>query len=84
MIRKWKSLYNDDELTVNADCNPIRYRIEKLEQDELKSEKANYIKFFKVILEYILGYKLTDIQYEENIGDEGRPVEFTLKKVVIS
>ena len=70
----------DDELKINANCDPVSYWIEKLEQDELKSEKANYIKFFRVILEYILGYKFTDIQYEENIGDEGRPVEFTLKK----
>ena len=79
--KKWKSSYiYDDELKINANCDPISYWIEKLEQDELKSEKANYIKFFRVILEYILGYKFTDIQYEENIGDEGRPVEFTLKK----
>ena len=70
----------DDALTVNADCDPISYWIKKLDQDELKNEKANYIKFFKIILENILGYEFTDIQYEENIGDEGRPVEFTLKK----
>ena len=70
----------DDALIVNADCDPISYWIKKLENDELKSEKANYIKFFKIILEHILGYEFTDIQYEENIGDEGRPVEFTLKK----
>ena len=70
----------DDALTVSADCDPISYWIKKLDQDELKSEKSNYIKFFKIILENILGYEFTDIQYEENIGDEGRPVEFTLKK----
>ena len=70
----------DDALTVNADCDPISYWIKKLDKDELKSEKSNYIKFFKIILENILGYEFTDIQYEENIGDEGRPVEFTLKK----
>ena len=70
----------DDALTVNADCDPISYWIKKLDQDELKSEKSNYIKFFKIILENILGYEFTDIQYEESIGDEGRPVEFTLKK----
>ena len=70
----------DDALIVNADCDPISYWIKKLENDELKSEKANYIKFFKIILEHILGYEFTDIQYEESIGDEGRPVEFTLKK----
>ena len=70
----------DDELTVNADCDPINYWIKKLDNDELKNEKTNYIRFFKIILENILGYEFTDIQYEENIGDEGRPVEFTLKK----
>ena len=70
----------DDVLTVNADCDPISYWIKKLERDELRSEKTNYIKFFKIILENILGYEFTDIKYEENIGDEGRPVEFTLKK----
>lgn len=70
----------DDSLIVNADCDPISYWIKKLEQDELRSEKANYIRFFKIILENILGYEFTDIEYEENIGDEGRPVEFTLKK----
>lgn len=70
----------DDELTVNADCDPISYWIKKLDNDELKSEKTNYIRFFKIILENILGYEFTDIQYEESIGDEGRPVEFTLKK----
>ena len=70
----------DDALIVNADCDPISYWIKKLENNELKNEKANYIKFFKIILEHILGYEFTDIQYEESIGDEGRPVEFTLKK----
>ena len=70
----------DNSLIVNADCDPISYWIKKLEQDELRSEKANYIRFFKIILENILGYEFTDIEYEENIGDEGRPVEFTLKK----
>ena len=57
----------DDELTVNADCDPISYWIKKLDNDELKSEKTNYIRFFKIILENILGYEFTDIQYEESI-----------------
>lgn len=70
----------DDSLTINVDCDPISYWIKKLDNDELKSEKTNYIRFFKIILENILGYEFTDIQYEESIGDEGRPVEFTLKK----
>lgn len=70
----------DDELTVNADCDPISYWLKKLDQDELKSEKTNYPKFSEIILNYILGYKGTDIEYEKNIGNEGRPVEFTLKK----
>ena len=70
----------DDVLNVNADCDPISYWIEKLENDELQNEKANYLAFFKIILEKILGYHLTDLDFEGNIGDEGRPVEFTLKK----
>ena len=70
----------DDVLNVNADCDPISYWIEKLENDELQNEKANYITFFKIILEKILGYHVTDLEFEGNIGDEGRPVEFTLKK----
>lgn len=70
----------DDALTIKADCDPISYWIKKLDNDELKSEKTNYIRFFKIILENILGYEFTDVKYEENIGDEGRPVEFTLKK----
>lgn len=70
----------DDALTVNADCDPISYWIKKLENDELRNEKANYIKFFKIILENMLGYQVTDLEFEGNIGDEGRPVEFTLKK----
>lgn len=70
----------DDALTVNADCDPISYWIKKLENDELKSEKANYLRFFKIILENMLGYQIADIDFEGNIGDEGRPVEFTLKK----
>ena len=43
-------------------------------------KKQTTFAFFSIILEDILGYTLTDIEYEENIGDEGRPVEFTLKK----
>ena len=39
----------DDALTIQADCDPISYWIKKLEQDELRSEKTNYIKFFKII-----------------------------------
>ena len=70
----------DDALTIKADCDPISYWIKKLDNDELRSEKTNYIRFFKIILENILGYEFTDVKYEENIGDEGRPVEFTLKK----
>ena len=70
----------DDALTVKVDCDPISYWIKKLDQDELKNEKANYIRFYKIILESMLGYEVTDIKYEDNIGKEGRPVEFTLKK----
>ena len=70
----------DDMLVVNSDEDPICKWIGKLNNDELISEKTNYIRFFRIILEDILGYKLEDIEHEENIGKEGRPVEFTLKK----
>ncbi|WP_405297912.1 Eco57I restriction-modification methylase domain-containing protein [Methanobrevibacter sp.] len=70
----------DDLLVVNSEKDPVNDWISKLDNDELRSEKANYLRFFRIILEDILGYELTDIEYEENIGDEGRPVEFTLKK----
>lgn len=70
----------DDMLVVNSDEDPICDWIGKLNNDELISEKTNYIRFFRIILEEILGYKLEDIEHEENIGKEGRPVEFTLKK----
>ena len=37
----------DDVLVVNStDDDPINEWIEKLDNDELKSEKANYIRFF--------------------------------------
>ena len=71
--------YNDF-LVINSKKDPVNYWIEKLDNDELKNEKANYIQFFSMILEELLGYDLEDIEYEENIGLEGRPVEFTLKK----
>ena len=70
----------DDMLVVNSDEDPICDWIGKLNNNELISEKTNYIRFFRIILEEILGYKLEDIAHEENIGKEGRPVEFTLKK----
>lgn len=70
----------DDMLVVDSDEDPICNWIRKLNNDELVSEKTNYIRFFRIILEDILGYKLEDIEHEENIGKEGRPVEFTLKK----
>ena len=70
----------DDMLVVDSDEDPICNWIKKLNNDELISEKTNYIRFFRIILEDILGYHLDDISHEENIGKEGRPVEFTLKK----
>ena len=70
----------DDMLVVDSDEDPICDWIGKLNNNELISEKTNYIRFFRIILEEILGYKLEDIEHEENIGKEGRPVEFTLKK----
>lgn len=54
--------------------------IDKLNNDQLTSEKGNYHNFFEIILEDLLGYKRSDVKHEENIGDEGHPVEFVLEK----
>ena len=70
----------DKYLEVNSEKNPINTLVTRLENNELVNEKTNYLHFFKIILEDLLGYSLDDIKYEDNIGDEGRPVEFTLKK----
>ena len=60
----------DDMLVVISDEDLICKWIGKLNNDELISEKTNYIRFFRIILEDILGYKLEDIEHEENIGKE--------------
>lgn len=71
----------DDMLVINSpEDNPIEDWLNKLENDELEDEKKNYLKFFTIILERVLGFKIEDINYENNIGSEGRPVEFTFKK----
>lgn len=73
--------YYDDKLVVNSpEDHPIEDWIKKLDGDELENEKGNYINFFTIILERLLGYELEDIGYEEDINEEGRPVEFTFKK----
>lgn len=71
--------YND-ELMDNVNIEAITVWIEKLDNNELKDEKTNYITFFKQILEQLLGYQDSDIKHEKNIGNEGHPVEFTLNK----
>lgn len=63
-----------------SETNPICEWIEKLNNNELEDEKKNYANFLGIILNKLLGYELTDISFEENIGKEGRPVEFTFKK----
>ncbi len=67
-------------LEINSDKNPINTWITRLENNELINEENNYLNFFEIILEDLLGYTLNDIKYENNIGKEGHPVEFTLKK----
>ena len=70
----------DDMLVVNSDEDSMCDWIGKLNNNELINERTNYIQFFRIILEEILGYKLEDIAHEKNIGNEGRPVGIYLKK----
>ena len=70
----------DEYLLVNSEENPISTWITKLENNELIDEKTNYMDFFDIILKELLGYTRDDIEFENNIGKEGHPVEFTLKK----
>ena len=71
----------DKELVVNSpDEDPICDWIQMLNDGELTTEQNNYLSFFSIILEDLLGYKLKDIEYEKDIGQKGRPVEFTFKK----
>lgn len=75
-INKYK-----DNLILNSKAkDAIKIWVEKLDNNKLEDEVANYLNFFEYILENLLGYPITDIKHELNIGNEGRPVEFTLKK----
>lgn len=75
-INKYK-----DNLILNSKAkDAIKIWVEKLDNNKLEDEVANYLNFFEYILEDLLGYPITDIKHELNIGNEGRPVEFTLKK----
>lgn len=76
-----KKYINKYSLQITPEINKaINEWVSKLDKNELESEKNNYINFFDIILRDILGYSRHDILYEENIGREGRPVEFVLKK----
>lgn len=72
--------YNNQLVVNSPEDHPIEDWIQKLDNNELENEKENYINFFTIILERLLGYQLEDIGYEQDINDEGRPVEFTFKK----
>ena len=71
----------DDDLVINSpENNSIDKWINKLQAGELKDEKSNYFNFRDMILIDILGYDRDDIPFENNIGKQGHPVEFTLLK----
>lgn len=73
--------FYDESLVINSpDEDPICNWIQKLNNNELEDEKKNYANFLMIILDKLLGYKVDDINFESDIGDEGRPVEFTFKK----
>ncbi|MCQ2964152.1 MAG: N-6 DNA methylase, partial [archaeon] len=79
-MKKYINRYSN-ELQITPEINKaINEWVSKLDKNELESEKNNYINFFDIILRDILGYSRHDILYEENIGREGRPVEFVLTK----
>lgn len=71
----------DDKLIINQpETNPVSDWVDKLNQNQLEKEKQNYINFKDIILERLLGYELEDLEFEHDPGNEGRPVEFTLKQ----
>ena len=73
--------FYDESLVINSpDDDPICNWIQKLNNNELEDEKKNYANFLMIILDKLLGYRVDDINFESDIGDEGRPVEFTFKK----
>lgn len=79
-MEEFINLYNDLLIIEPSETNPICEWIEKLDNNELEDEKKNYINFLVIILERLLGYEIEDISFEKDIGEEGRPVEFTFKK----
>lgn len=71
----------DDYLVVNnPENNPINVWLDKLNAGELESEKENYFNFRDIILKDLLGYDRPDMIFEHDVGETGRPVEFTLIK----
>ena len=74
------SLYDDSLVISSPSDDPICKWIQKLNNNELEDEKKNYANFLMIILDKLLGYRVDDINFESDIGDEGRPVEFTFKK----
>lgn len=79
MIEAFIDKYNDVLVVNSDDGDPIQFWIDKLNNNELENEKSNYINFFEIILKQLLGYELSDIHYEDNIG-QNRPVEFVFKR----
>lgn len=72
--------YFDDFILNSEQEEALKIWMDKLNKNELTSEKNNYNNFSRIILEDLLGYKFSDIKHEENIGSEGHPVEFVLEK----
>ncbi len=72
--------YDDFLIVNNPDNTPIQDWIEKLNAGELENEKENYFNFRDIILTDLLGYDRKDMIFEHDVGETGRPVEFTLIK----
>ena len=79
-MEEFISFYDDSLVISSPDDDPICNWIQKLNNNELEDEKKNYANFLMIILDKLLGYRVDDINFESDIGDEGRPVEFTFKK----
>ena len=72
--------YDDFLIVNNPDNTSIQDWIEKLNAGELENEKENYFNFRDIILTDLLGYDRKDMIFEHDVGETGRPVEFTLIK----
>lgn len=77
-MEEFISKYNDDLVVCNPNNNPIGDWISRLNAGELESETENYFNFRDIILTDILGYDRKDMKFEHDVGETGRPVEFTL------